>query len=431
MVQEETERIQKSHLQMDSSFYRRPHGFLPRGQPMLTLLILLLLLMASIEPNPGPSFPCTFCSRGTGAGSIQSSHCNNWVHLKRWSGLSRMIDRHRQSYICPVCRNDTQQIDGLKVLQLNINGLRRKSIELAVFMHTHDIKIAAIQGTKLDANCKLPTFHNYIIIRKDHSNTGGGLALLVHSSVWFRELDIRNPLDDTTTECQVISIDTANGPLNIYNIYIPSRSSCPNGFIPSTSHLLLNEDSLILGDLNDHDDLWNSSINDERGHAIADEISNSEFCVINENLPTRVSSNGQPTSPEVSIVSASLLTSCTWTTYTELSSDHLPRVIDILLAEEGIFTDRKTYYNLAKADWPKFTEFCEQKFNTAAEVQNLPEKWKISPYDKNIFKKCPPREKCFLQGKLFSLERKKKFSKISPRYINFQNFPRTAVCAHG
>ena len=65
------------------------------------------------------------------------------------------------------------------------------------------------------------------------------------------------------------------------------------------------------------------------------------------------------------------------------------------------------------------------------EVQNLPEKWKISPYDKNIFKKCPPREKCFLQGKLFSLERKKNFSKISPRYINFQNFPRTAVRARG
>ena len=240
-------------------------------------------------------------------------------------------------------------------------------------MHKHDIKIAAIQETKLDANCKLPTFHNYTIIRKDRSNTGGGLALLVHSSVRFRELDIRNHLGDTTTECQGISTDTANGPLNIYNIYIPPRSSCPNGFIPSISHLLLNEDSLILGDLNAHDDLWNSSINDERGQAIADEISNSEFGVINENLSTRVPSNGQSTSPDVSIVSASLLTFCTWTTYTDLSSDHLPIVIDILLADEGIFTDRKTYYNLAKADWPKFTEFCEQKFNTALtpELDNL------------------------------------------------------------
>ena len=221
MVQEETEMIQKSHLQMDSSFSCRPHGFLPRGQPMLTLLILLLLLMAGIEPNLGPSFPCTVCSRGTSAGSIQSSHCNNWVHLKRCSGFSRMKDDRRQSYVCPACRNDTQQLDGLKILQLNINGPRRKSIELAVFMHKHDIKIAAIQETKLDANCKLPTFHNYTIIRKDRRNTDGGLALLVHSSVRFRELDIRDPLGDTTTECQGISIDTANEPLNIYNICIP------------------------------------------------------------------------------------------------------------------------------------------------------------------------------------------------------------------
>ena len=281
MVQEETERIQKSHLRMDSSFSRRQRRFLPRGQPIPALLIFLLLLMAGIEPIPGPTFPCTVCSRGTGAGSIQCSYCNNWVHFKRCSGLSRMKDCHRQSYVCPTCRNDTQQPDGLKVLQLNINGLRRKSIELAVFMRKHDIKIAAIQETKLDANCKLPTFHNYIIIRKDRSNTGGDLALLVHSSVCFRELDIQNPLSDTTRECQGISIDTANGPLNIYNIYIPPRSSCPNGFIPSISHLLLNEDSLILGDLNAHDDLWNSSINDERGQAIVDEISNSEFGVIN------------------------------------------------------------------------------------------------------------------------------------------------------
>ena len=185
MVQEETERIQKSHLQMDSNFSRRAHWFLPRGQPMPASLILLLFLMAGIEPNPGPSFPCTVCSRGTGAGSVQCSYCNNWVHFKRCSSLSRMKDYHRQSYVCPACRNDTQQLDDLKVLQLNINGLRRKSIELAIFMHKHDIKIAAIQETKLDANCKLPTFHNYTIIRKDCSNTGGGLALLVHSSVRF------------------------------------------------------------------------------------------------------------------------------------------------------------------------------------------------------------------------------------------------------
>ena len=95
MVQEETEKIQKSHLQMDSSFSRRPHEFLPRGQAMPALLILFLLLMAGIEPNLGPSFPCTVCSCGTGAGSIQCSYCNNWVHFKRCSGLSRMKDYQR------------------------------------------------------------------------------------------------------------------------------------------------------------------------------------------------------------------------------------------------------------------------------------------------------------------------------------------------
>ncbi|KAH7670011.1 hypothetical protein AAVH_42767 [Aphelenchoides avenae] len=80
----------------------------------------------------------------------------------------------------------------------------------------------------------------------------------------------------------------------------------------------------------------------------------SDYGVLNEDSPTRIPTAGEPTTPDVSLVSSSLLTSAEWQTLVALGSDHLPILIRLQASVEGLFTRRATYVNIGKADWPAF-----------------------------------------------------------------------------
>ncbi|ESN91365.1 hypothetical protein HELRODRAFT_153459, partial [Helobdella robusta] len=85
--------------------------------------------------------------------------------------------------------------------------------------------------------------------------------------------------------------------LTIINTYIPPQSVCPSHFTASISDLLSNPNTILMGDLNAHDSLWHSSIQDARGEALAVEIDDSDCGSLNLDSPTRLPNNSQPTSP--------------------------------------------------------------------------------------------------------------------------------------
>ena len=77
-------------------------------------------------------------------------------------------------------------------MQFNCNGIQGKASEIAAFLHARDIKIAAIQETKLRPKNKMPNLGYYAVVRLDRSRgEGGGVAFLVHESINFREIDIK------------------------------------------------------------------------------------------------------------------------------------------------------------------------------------------------------------------------------------------------
>ena len=98
--------------------------FAPCGRfsflPLPRLLILLLLLIAGIHPNPGPSsrrpiqYPCGSCQRNVGKGcrSVQCSACKLWLHLPCTS-LSlpafRALPRRHQ-WVCQRCSSSTMNL---------------------------------------------------------------------------------------------------------------------------------------------------------------------------------------------------------------------------------------------------------------------------------------------------------------------------------
>ena len=114
-------------------------------------------------------------------------------------------------------------------------------------------------------------------------------------------------------------------------------------------------------------------ISGARGQDIAMEIDESAFGLLNENTPTRLHSNQQANSPDISLASHSLLTLCDWKTEIGLGNDHLPIIIDVHTTSriDFIGAPKSTFTNIAKADWPFFNEEIEKKLSDCAEPKDV------------------------------------------------------------
>ena len=150
----------------------------------------------------------------------------------------------------------------------------------------------------------------------------------IHNSVSFTRKSLSTTSkNDPHQEVLTISIAMDNTEMIITNVYIPPASSCNGRYSPPIDHLLTDTDSLVLGDFNAHHSLWHSETTDSRGNQLADSVSISSFGVLNTVSPTRLPGNANPSSPDVSLASASLITSSEW--QTTMPSDHLPILIGL------------------------------------------------------------------------------------------------------
>ncbi len=242
-------------------------------------------------------------------------------------------------------------------------------------MEGDKILVAAIQETKLTSKSKPKNTPNYTLIRKDRiGKQGGGLAFLVHNSIIFQlETTPQALSSDKHIESLTITIPCKGSNLKIRNVYIPPVSSCEDNYTPAIDHLFddLNDTSMILGDFNAHHSSWFSEADeDARGRLINDAINNNNFGTLNEDYPTRVM-NTTKTSPDISIVSSSLLPSSDWKVEKKLGSDHLPIVVSLAADVRKQKAENKTFINFDKANWDKFTEMTEKQFAKATPVTNI------------------------------------------------------------
>ena len=250
-------------------------------------------------------------------------------------------------------------------LQLNINGVKNSLAELNCFLQVNRIRIACIQETRLSEKSKDPSFPDYTILRKDRPvGNGGGIAILVHHSVCYTPIDTSTITQgDNTMEILGISASVNKSPMNIFNVYLPPASSCPPLYKPDLEPLLRFSDcdTIIMGDLNAHHGSWYASSTCSRGEIFSDSIENSALCVLNTDTPTRLPNNGNPNSPDLTLISAHLALPALWTTHVKLNSDHLPITID-LGDDSPPARSARTYTNFRLADWGKYLLETEANF---------------------------------------------------------------------
>ncbi len=355
-------------------------AFLPKGasDPASRLL---LLLAGDIERNPGPVDPCSVCKDNvtTKGYSFRCDVCILWCH-QRCCRLRiaeyRQLKDNDLPWICPTCTKAKSQAQpaqpptqsppstastaSINLLQWNCNGLRGKIDELILYMDNNDIKVAALQETKLGRLAKLRNPDNYVIVRKDRTNFGDGLAFLIHNSIKFAPYSLPN-IGSPDVECDGIRLSLPSGQSMILaNFYYPPASSAPSKLKLDLQNVFNIPNIVCLGDFNAHNPLWYSPLNDPRGEKLAKEISKSSICCLNENFPTRLPPAGRPTSPDISLASPNFATAMTWRTDTTLPSDHLPICLRLTLTHTTTTTHRRTtYINFKKAKWHLFTRYVE------------------------------------------------------------------------
>ena len=298
------------------------------------LILLLLLLISGISPNPGPPPP------------------------------------NRRNRPPPTPPTPP------RILQINVNGIQTSRRELSAFLHENNVKVACVQETKLRPNTADPSFPGYALLRRDRpGGGGGGLAFLISHDVEFSPIDVTDVIGaDPHLELQAINLHLRHVSFAVYNVYIPPNSSCAPGYRPDFERFLddVAGDSVIVGDFNAHSDSWFSSLNDLRGDSLAEAVEGSEYAFMNTDHATRLSNNGS-SSPDVSIVSAHIADTISWAvphvvdgsfSSTILNSDHLPILlsfVDPFHQQEfnSNIRTRRSFVNLRRADWEKFTSDLE------------------------------------------------------------------------
>lgn len=98
-----------------------------------------------------------------------------------------------------------------------------KVADITMYMYNNNINIAAIQETKLTSRSNLQVKDGYTVIRQDRAtNSGGGLAFLVHKSIQFASCDLpTDPNPATNLEQQAINIQYGGKSITFINVYIP------------------------------------------------------------------------------------------------------------------------------------------------------------------------------------------------------------------
>ena len=209
------------------------------------------------------------------------------------------------------------------------------------------------------------------------------LLVFIHESITFsKQPSSPETLSDPHLEELTIKADIGNTKLIISNIYIPPASSCSNGYQSSIEHLLTTPDTLILGDFNAHHPSWYSRSTDTRGKRMDDSISGSNYGILNWDSPTRVPPNAEPSSPDVSLASTSLITSCSWQTLSMLSSDHLPILIRLQMKTTStrVYVEHiKLFADDSKLWAPvKTIEDCEALQNDITQLHEWADTWQLN-----------------------------------------------------
>lgn len=245
------------------------------------------------------------------------------------------------------------------VVQFNCNGIRGNRIHIQQIIIKYTPKFILLQELRINKTDKI-SFKGYVFISKfidDVSRSKPSVGILIKEGIIF---SIINTPDDIC----VIGIDTFNFcPISLYSFYDNHRI----GKLSENNLMDIVKagkyKSLIMGDFNVKNALWdknvNSTWNDKRTSELLNFIANSDFVVLNDGTPTRISPvfNTNNSALDLTLIHKDLSVDFIWkVANSTFGSDHIPT----LLTSVGLNLNphEHTIWDLKSTDWNAFNDFC-------------------------------------------------------------------------
>ena len=267
--------------------------------------------------------------------------------------------------------------ESLRIIQWNADCLRTKALELQDRLQSDDIDICIIQETKMNTSDK-PSYQGYTCIRADRKHLkGGGLAILIRSTLVFEKLDA---VSIDATETQSIKVRMGkNKWIYITNVYCPPDNSKGHDQIKLRLDSIPSfKSSLICGDVNGHTQLWDiHQPSDDRGEALLDWIMDKELTILNDGAHTRINKGtGNESTPDVSLCGTMWADKIEWSTGECIgASDHLPIYITVRSKTNHQSVFGKTpRWRSNGVDWKEFGEAIETTLQTTPLTGTLQER---------------------------------------------------------
>jgi len=271
-------------------------------------------------------------------------------------------------------RNKNAPTD-LSIIQWNARSLLNTRLEeFREYLHNFNPMIVLLSETFWKEN-KAPSFKCYSTVRNDRTErAGGGVAILVHKSVYFSNIILPTT---PTIETIGISIASKNGPIDIVSAYCP-LGNCSDEELNSIFESLQN-DFIVGGDFNGHHELWEKdcSHTNRSGNAIATALSDlPDIALLTPpDIGTRTNINtGGESTIDLTFSSSALSIDAEVFVGKYLGSDHLPVHVSIKIspsqaesrAPRWIFDDKKW------TDWNKLLSntLAAAKFSDISDPQS-------------------------------------------------------------
>lgn len=238
----------------------------------------------------------------------------------------------------------------LKILQWNLNGFYNNLHELQLLIQNNSPDIIALQETHHGTNSIRLNGYNSIL-SKNRQSSRSSTALFVKNNLTYSSPTFNNFYTETD-----IGLGSK---VKIISLYLNPSEPLPITEL-TTIFTNFNTRTIILGDFNSHSTLWGSTHTNQRGLAIENLLTNSNFVILNDGSPTHLSTRSTLTHIDLSLVSADLVPYVTWNIDSHLhSSDHFPIFIDLtnLIPTNTIVINTKQDLTSKKQNGPNFKIF--------------------------------------------------------------------------
>lgn len=251
----------------------------------------------------------------------------------------------------------------IKLALWNANGLAQHSQELKSFILHNQIDVMMISETHftMKSFLKIPDYNIYTSNYPD-GTAHGGTAIIIRSTIKHHELP---KYDKQHLQASSVALVDSSGTICISAIYCPPRHIIKNQQF-SEFYKLLGHRFIAGGDYNAKHQNWGSRLTTPRGRELMNTI---------QNLNLQYSSTGEPTYwPSDRCKIPDLLDFCvtkgitrnslTCISSLDLSSDHSPVLITLMLSSSMINTPGQASLFNNQTNWDLFRYIINERLNS-------------------------------------------------------------------